>query len=151
MLKDYAKELMAGLLDDCSLYLDESLYNNIIDICLREKDRIPQYFWNVDFHFFNGEVRLSNFFIPAWLGVKFKTVAVQSSGMLDVLSLLHVNPNMNCEVLNYLDLVKEDYLPLHAYKLIRCPFSTQQESLRRALLLACLTFRLPKRNSFHER
>ena len=40
-MKDYAKELMAGLHEDCSLYLDESLYNNIIDICLREKDRIP--------------------------------------------------------------------------------------------------------------
>ena len=151
MLKDYAKELMAGLSEDCSLYLDESLYNSIIEICMREKDRIPRYFWNVDFHFFDGEVRLSNFFIPAWLGVAFKTVAMKSSSLLDVLSLLHVNPTMNCEVVNYLDMVKEDYLPLQAYKLIRCPFSTPQESLRRALLLACLTFRLPKRNSFHER
>ena len=70
-------------------------------------------------------------------------MAVPSSGLLDVLSLLHVNPTMNCEVLNYLDLVKEDYLPLQAYKVVRCPFSNPQESLRRALLLACLTFRLP--------
>ena len=76
-------------------------------------------------------------------------MAVHSSGMLDVLSLLHVNPTMNCEVLNYLDLVKDDYLPLQTYKVIRCPFSTSQEALRRALLLVCLTFRLPKRKSYN--
>ena len=59
----------------------------------------------------------------------------------NILTLLHSSSQKGCEVLNYLDLIDEDYLPLQHYKVIKFSCPSLGEALKRAILIACLTYR----------
>lgn len=108
---------------------------------------VPQY----AFHFRYGELVLTKNkdssvkLIPEWVGgVKFRydhETALNTQYSNSLISLVHVNENMQCDILNYLDEVKEEFLPLHHLKIVKCTFSSREEALRRAVLIAVLTFK----------
>ena len=64
----------------------------------------------------------------------------------NILAILHSSSQQECELLNYLDVIKEDYLPLQHYKLVKFTCTSIGEALKRAVLIACLTFRGPQRD-----
>ncbi len=139
--------------------MDESIYLALSEVYLRIKTyHAPQYFWNLNFTIkSNSELCLVNSYLPGYLcGNKHigyfeypilkKQRSTFDPNQSNILSILHSSSQQGCELLNYLDLIKEDYLPLQHYKLVKFTCTTVGEALKRAVLIACLTYRGAQRD-----
>lgn len=78
------------------------------------------------------------------IGIKLKTVYLDPTlggKPHDILGFLHINFLMRGEVCNYIDLINEsEEFPFHKTKVVKFTFSTVEEALRRAAVIAILTY-----------
>ena len=100
--------------------MDESIYLALSDVYHQVKARqAPQYFWNLDFTVtLNSELYLVNSYLPGYLCGNKETgyfeypIVKKKKGKSNILDILHSSSQKGCEVLNYIELLKEDYMPL---------------------------------------
>ncbi|CDW75240.1 leucine-rich repeat and iq domain-containing protein 3 [Stylonychia lemnae] len=153
----YFKQFLAinDFIQDKTLYLEENIYLNLTQITSQVKTHLTFPEQNLHFDVKDKNLkavvdplhdiikRYKEYTLPFWLLINLYIIndnELITINFDNLMSLIHINEDMDCDIVNYHEVCTESHMPNYKLKFVRMTFRSVEEARRRAVVLGLLTY-----------